>query len=56
MAMTSTYKVHLLRVDPKAGPNSTLNIEVKAQNGEMAKLNAMSQFHGYRATGASKII
>jgi hypothetical protein len=55
MTLMHTYRVHLQRVEQKAGPTSNFSIDVKAQGDRMARLTAESQYHGYRATGAHRV-
>ena len=55
MSIICTYQVRLVRVDPKAGSNANLYIEVVAANSQTAKHIAESQCHGYRATGAVQV-
>lgn len=55
MSFSYHYKVRMVRVEPKAGPNADLSVEVTAPNDQMAKRCAEGQFHGYRAIGAIRI-
>lgn len=50
------YKVNLVRVDPKAGNMANMSVIVRAPNDVMAKRTAESQWMGYRATGAGRVL
>jgi hypothetical protein len=52
------FNVSLQRQDPSAGPNATLRVmvTVPVNNDQTAKLTAESQYRGYRATGASRVM
>lgn len=52
MSTMYTYRVKLIRTDPKAGNKADMTVEVKATNGEMAKKTAEGQWPGYRAAAA----
>lgn len=52
------FNVSLPRQDPSAGPNATLRVmvTVPVNSDQTAKLTAESQYRGYRATGASRVM
>lgn len=43
-----TYTARLIRINPGAGPQSSLTIVVNAPSSEMARTTAEAQFPGYR--------
>ncbi len=51
----NTYLVNLRRTDPKAGPDGTLRVEVRAPNDRAAKNVAQSTHQGYKSTGAGRV-